>query len=133
MLTENQKILHNKRLAELRCLSIDPILYYNIYKFLDKRAYVVVKDYKVFLFPTKLFENKELKKNIGSHYIDNGELILEIIKVYGIDKYLATNILKEWQRDKIIYSNMSLSNMEYWDYLILPLSAKEIEEDDYNF
>ena len=136
MLNEKQKILFKKRIAELNCLSINPVLYYNVCKFINKRVYVVVKDYKLYMFPIEAAKKLGRDKTGGqTKYVHKDELAETIVRAYGIqDDQLVLAIINEWRREKIIESNMSLDVEEYWDYLSLPMSAKEVDDfDEYNF
>lgn len=123
------KILIDKRLAELNCLGIEPKLYYNVCKLLDRHVCTVIKDGRFYTFPNK--DNNLTLTN--EKYVKAEDIHMLISTVYGLNNHMIHMILMEWQREKIIYNNMSQSVVKYWDYLSLPLYSKETDETKYNF
>lgn len=124
------KILIDKRISELKCLDIEPVLYYNICKYLERSIYTVVKDGSLFIFPKPDFA---IPKRVGKANLKEEQIISNLSYVYGINNKLIERIFEEWKREKYIYAKMCDKALEYWDYIGLPIYGKESKDDGYNF
>jgi hypothetical protein len=127
-LNNKTNILIDKRLAELKCLGIEPVIYYNACKLIDRHVYVVVKEDVFHIFQSNEFE---LDSGFGN-YIRLTDLRDLIMRCLEIGYPLAESIIIEWKREKTIYYNMSINANKYWEYISLPLYSKETK-DEYNF
>lgn len=123
------KILVDKRLSELKCLDIEPVLYYSVSKYLDRCTYTVVKGDVLFIFPKTNFGIDP----IGKKSLKDEVIINNIIQIYGINSKQVERIFNEWKRERYIYAKMCDKAIEYWDYIALPMYGKESKDDEYNF
>ena len=121
MLTDKDKqTIIRKKKSELLSLGIDPNIYYHISKFFNKSFMFIYKNYEVIVFrdDEKIFEE---------------DLLEEINIVFNITGPVASLILDEWVRDRIIYHNMMDNQKKYFDYLSLPLPYNDNDHEGFNF
>ena len=133
MKTEVKNLFIKKRYIELECLGIQAFMYYNAVKLIERHVYVVIKDDKFFIFKKHDFGLHD--NNDKSKYFDAEKIVDLLAEIFGLSKVLAHNIYTEWIREKIIYARMSEKANEYWDFLCLPQTYVDINENEgkYNF
>ena len=101
-----KNLLIKKRYAELECIGIDPVLYFNVVKYLNRCLSFSVKDGIEQIY----------QKSKHMYIEDIGTLIMDI---FGVDDEYTSLIIVEWKRDRLIYHNMMEKQTKYYDYLTL--------------
>jgi len=128
MSTEITKELVKKRHAELICLGIVPKLFYASCKLLDRHITTVYKDGILYQFVNN--NNKELayedkRRDSTDRRFPFTDAVYLIEETFGIESLTASNIVKEWRRDKMINAKMYERVSEYWRYISLPYDVDE--------
>jgi len=137
------KEIIKKRRVELICLGIHPKLFYLACKLLDRHITTVYKDGILYQFinedyPELKLRNKQqenewdeiddffgfnIKINDKRFSFDKAVTLLQVS--FGVNKILATNIVTEWRRDKIINAEMYKKLNKYWRYISIPYNTEE--------
>lgn len=124
-MSNEKRILAEKRRVELRCLGIDPHLFLVATKWINKHYSYV------------LYEDKGLIWTVDEYgktdkCVSRTDIKDEIRDVLGIDSKMCTKIVNEWERDRVLYHRMTEDISLHWKYLFVPLLYGE-DDEEYHF
>ena len=121
------KILQKKRNLELECLGIEPVLYGNVCRFINRTAQVVIKDGAI-----KILDTNPEREAMRRKFVSINGLSTEIEKTYGIKRRLTQLMINEWLRESVILVNMGKDISNNWEFITFENNFKE-KTDNYNF